>query len=118
MIPPATLQMLVENSIKHGLRDKASGGIIQLTLKRAGDLAVVQLRDNGAGISPEVLDTRRTADHRRGDGKRHLQYQSAFNQHVWQGGQTHRRKSCRGRMQHILQHPLQSIGRSRYREAN
>lgn len=57
MIPPATLQMLVENSIKHGLRDKASGGIIQLTLKRAGDLAVVQLRDNGAGISPEVLDS-------------------------------------------------------------
>ena len=25
MIPPATPQMLVENSIKHGLRDKASG---------------------------------------------------------------------------------------------
>ncbi|OOC63925.1 LytS/YhcK type 5TM receptor domain-containing protein [Paenibacillus ihbetae] len=55
-IPPATLQMLVENSIKHGLRNTASGGLIKLTLRRDGDMAVVLLEDNGSGISPGLLE--------------------------------------------------------------
>lgn len=54
-IPPATLQMLVENSIKHGLHHTAKGGIIRLTVHRDGDMAVIRLEDNGCGISPEVL---------------------------------------------------------------
>lgn len=55
LIPPATLQMLVENSIKHGLRNRVSGGVIRLELKRAGTSAVVRLEDNGTGISPDML---------------------------------------------------------------
>ncbi|MEK3733031.1 MULTISPECIES: LytS/YhcK type 5TM receptor domain-containing protein [Paenibacillus] len=55
-IPPATLQMLVENSIKHGFRHTARGGIIRLSVYRDGDMAVIRLEDNGCGIAPAVLE--------------------------------------------------------------
>lgn len=55
-IPPASLQMLVENSVKHGLRDKASGGLIRLELKRTeGGMAEIRLEDNGSGIPAGLL---------------------------------------------------------------
>lgn len=57
LIPPGTLQPLVENSIHHGLRNKPTGGEIRLTAKREGDQVRISIEDNGAGIPEEKLDS-------------------------------------------------------------
>ncbi|MES2756981.1 MAG: histidine kinase [Pseudomonadota bacterium] len=48
--PPAMLISLVENSIKHGLHDKADGKLT-ISCERVGDHLRVSVADNGAGFS-------------------------------------------------------------------
>jgi len=55
MIPPFTIQPLVENSIHHGLRGKTSGGLITISITNRGEWAEVQVEDNGCGIPPAIL---------------------------------------------------------------
>lgn len=55
LIPPFTLQPLVENAIKHGFRRRRSGGVIRVSLKRAKDRLEVEVVDNGCGIPAEQL---------------------------------------------------------------
>ncbi|MFB9325096.1 LytS/YhcK type 5TM receptor domain-containing protein [Paenibacillus aurantiacus] len=54
MLPPSTLQPLVENSVQHGLRSKSSGGWIRVELKREGDRVCAAVEDNGIGIPPDL----------------------------------------------------------------
>jgi two-component system LytT family sensor kinase len=51
MVPSMLLQPLVENSIKHGLGPKIDGGTIVLRSRLAGDLLVLQVEDDGVGMS-------------------------------------------------------------------
>jgi len=54
-LPPLTIQPLVENSIKHGLRGKHSGGWVAVSLiKKKDDLYIVSVEDNGIGMSDEA----------------------------------------------------------------
>ncbi|MFC4098507.1 LytS/YhcK type 5TM receptor domain-containing protein [Paenibacillus xanthanilyticus] len=55
MVPPSTLQPLVENGVQHGLRSKGSGGVVRVELKRAGDRVRATVEDNGSGIPPDLL---------------------------------------------------------------
>jgi two-component system LytT family sensor kinase len=52
-IPSMILQPMVENSIRHGLGPKVEGGTITLRAARQGGRLVVEVSDNGIGISPE-----------------------------------------------------------------
>ncbi|WP_249870735.1 sensor histidine kinase [Oceanobacillus saliphilus] len=54
-ISPLTLQPILENSIKHGLRNKNRGGYIKLKIKDRGDYVFVSVADNGEGMSNERL---------------------------------------------------------------
>lgn len=56
LIPPATFQPLVENSIQHGLKERASGGEIHISLRRRHGRIEVVVADNGTGIEPALLD--------------------------------------------------------------
>jgi two-component system sensor histidine kinase LytS len=56
LIPPATFQPLVENSIHHGLREKPNGGEIDISVERIQDKVCITVQDNGSGISPEILN--------------------------------------------------------------
>lgn len=51
LIPPLTIQPLVENAIKHGLKDVASGWLISISINRANDKVKFIIKDNGVGIS-------------------------------------------------------------------
>lgn len=51
MIPKLTLQPIVENSVKHGLRIKEGPGEIRITVKNGNDLTVI-IEDNGNGMDP------------------------------------------------------------------
>lgn len=49
------LQPLIENSIYHGIKEKAGPGRIKVKLKRTGDCLMIIVIDNGNGIPQEQL---------------------------------------------------------------
>jgi two-component system LytT family sensor kinase len=56
-VPSMILQPLVENAIKHGLARKVGAGQITLRSRRDDDLLVLDVEDDGLGISEERLQT-------------------------------------------------------------
>lgn len=56
LVPPLILQPFIENSIWHGLSNKASDGHIEITIKKEGNMLVCVVDDNGVGriLKPEV----------------------------------------------------------------
>jgi two-component system sensor histidine kinase LytS len=55
LIPPGTLQPLVENSIQHGLSHMPTGGEIVLTVSREASRVFIRIEDNGCGVPQELL---------------------------------------------------------------
>jgi two-component system LytT family sensor kinase len=55
IVPSMLLQPLVENCIKHGFSRKVGPGTITLRSRREGDTAVIEVEDDGLGISDERL---------------------------------------------------------------
>jgi two-component system LytT family sensor kinase len=53
IVPSMMLQPLIENSIKHGLEPRISGGTITLRSRIEGDAVVIEVEDDGVGVSPE-----------------------------------------------------------------
>ena len=51
-VPTLLLQPLVENAIKHGVARQPSGGAITITGARVGDRIVLEITDDGPGMSP------------------------------------------------------------------
>lgn len=55
IVPPLSIQPLVENAIKHGVTKKVGGGTVWLRSYPDGGYNVVEVEDNGTGITPERL---------------------------------------------------------------
>ena len=55
VVPSLLLQPLVENCIKHGFARKVGPGTITIRSRRERDLAVIEVEDDGLGISDERL---------------------------------------------------------------
>jgi two-component system LytT family sensor kinase len=55
IVPSMILQPLVENSIKHGLTRKVGLGRITISSRRNGNTLIVDVEDDGLGISDERL---------------------------------------------------------------
>ncbi len=51
LIPPLTLQPLVENAIKHGLKDVICGGVVSIQINKIDNKVQFVIQDNGIGIS-------------------------------------------------------------------
>jgi two-component system LytT family sensor kinase len=54
-VPSMLLQPMVENSIKHGLAPRLEGGQIHLRARNLDGRLLIEIEDNGMGISPERL---------------------------------------------------------------
>lgn len=54
-VPNLILQPLVENAIKHGLAKKNAPGRIDVSARREGDKLLLEVRDNGVGLSEDAL---------------------------------------------------------------
>ncbi|TFE02479.1 sensor histidine kinase [Jeotgalibacillus sp. R-1-5s-1] len=54
-VPPMTLQPLVENAIKHGLKGKSEGGRLVVRVYKEGDRVKIEIEDNGLGMETERL---------------------------------------------------------------
>lgn len=53
MLPPLTVQPLVENAVKHGIFNKVGGGVIALRTSQQADDIIISVEDNGIGFDPE-----------------------------------------------------------------
>ena len=58
LIPPLTLQPLVENAVQHGVLNRRSGGTVIIRTEKTDKCAVVIVADNGVGIekAKEIQD--------------------------------------------------------------
>lgn len=54
-IPKLILQPIVENCIEHGLSEKQGPWVIQITGKTENEDLIIEIKDNGVGISEEKL---------------------------------------------------------------
>lgn len=71
-LPPLSIQPLVENSIRHGLRKKVGRGTVTVTVRKAPDGVRVTVSDNGQGIPSDRLDKLFTTDNISGVGLRNI----------------------------------------------
>lgn len=52
-IPPLTLQPIVENAIKHGMKDKENNCILKINITKSAGLVFISIEDNGKGMTKE-----------------------------------------------------------------
>ena len=55
LVPNLILQPLVENAIKYGVARKSGRGHIDVSAKRDGDKLLLEVRDDGVGLSEDAL---------------------------------------------------------------
>ncbi|WP_158736443.1 sensor histidine kinase [Alteribacillus sp. YIM 98480] len=55
-IPPLTLQPIVENSIKHGLKNKNEDCFVNIVIHKNQHGVEVKVEDNGQGMAEETID--------------------------------------------------------------
>lgn len=53
LIPKMILQPLVENAILHGL-EGVENGAVEVAVRQEGEMLRITVRDNGAGLPPEM----------------------------------------------------------------
>ncbi|HXC17492.1 MAG TPA: histidine kinase [Holophagaceae bacterium] len=54
LVPPLSLQVLVENAVKHGIAPLERGGEVRISAKREGADLAVEVSDPGTGIGAET----------------------------------------------------------------
>lgn len=61
LVPPLTLQPIVENAVKHGICKKEAGGTVHITTRRTMHAYVIKVEDDGVGYDTEhIVDDGRT----------------------------------------------------------
>ena len=55
MLPPLTIQPLVENAVQHGIMQIAKGGTVHIRIERQELSTLIQVKDNGMGMSREKV---------------------------------------------------------------
>ncbi|MCL2758791.1 MAG: histidine kinase [Treponema sp.] len=53
MLPPLSIQPIVENAVKHGIGQKEGGGTIKISVNEAGNVYIVSVSDDGAGYNTD-----------------------------------------------------------------
>jgi len=56
LIPPSTIQPLVENAIEHGLKKVTMNGKIDITIKNVHDGIEISVEDNGVGFDEVEIE--------------------------------------------------------------
>lgn len=56
LLPPLSLQPLIENAIKHGVAPRASGGTISIKASISDSVLIVSVSDDGCGATRDEID--------------------------------------------------------------
>ena len=57
-VPALTVQPLVENAVRHGIRGRSGGGTVWLAVRRESDTVLISVRDDGVGFDPAAVKAR------------------------------------------------------------
>lgn len=68
MIPPLSIQPLVENAVKHGVNKKVDGGNVNIKISESELCYTVEVVDDGIGMTPEKLEEVKRYDESTGIG--------------------------------------------------
>lgn len=63
MLPPLTLQPIVENAVKYGIRGREDGGTVQIQTRKKNNKIYIRVKDDGNGFDPAAVQD---------DGKTHI----------------------------------------------
>ena len=74
LVPTLLLQPLVENAIKHGVARRTGCGHIDITAHREHDKLLIEVRDDGEGLSEDAL----TALQKASASRRHARLKHLF----------------------------------------
>lgn len=55
LIPPLTVQPLVENAVRHGIMKKEEGGKIRISIRELDSSVAIEIEDDGVGMSPRQI---------------------------------------------------------------
>jgi len=66
ILPKLTLQPLVENALYHGIKNRRRKGFIRVTGRTQGELMILEVEDDGPGMTPERLNEIRASLENRG----------------------------------------------------
>lgn len=55
-VPSLILQPLVENAVRHGFAQSTKSGLIEISATRAGEMLLLQIRDDGRGLPPDIVE--------------------------------------------------------------
>ncbi|HIW31431.1 MAG TPA: ATP-binding protein, partial [Candidatus Paenibacillus intestinavium] len=55
MIPPLSIQILVENAVNHGVLKRVEGGLITIKIREADGYAEISVIDDGVGMDEETI---------------------------------------------------------------
>ena len=55
LLPPLTIEPLVENAVNHGIGSLPSGGCVTIASRELPDCCEVRVTDNGVGFDPDAL---------------------------------------------------------------
>ncbi|MBP1994906.1 hybrid sensor histidine kinase/response regulator [Paenibacillus eucommiae] len=56
LIPPLSIQPIVENAVRHGVMQKSAGGTIRLMIKKEGNALKISVTDDGIGMKIEYVN--------------------------------------------------------------
>ncbi|MBW7475476.1 response regulator [Paenibacillus oenotherae] len=59
LVPPLSIQPIVENAVRHGIMQRESGGTIRLIIRHRNDTVHVSVIDDGVGMKPEQVESLR-----------------------------------------------------------
>lgn len=86
LIPPVTIQPLVENALKHGMKCRDGRGAVTITAESQGGLISITVRDNGPGLSPPCDVVSRSLGNIRGRLAYHFREVALDVENVSEGG--------------------------------
>ncbi|MGN7360622.1 hybrid sensor histidine kinase/response regulator [Paenibacillus sp. SAF-054] len=62
LIPPLSIQPVVENAVRHGLMQREAGGCVTIRIQEEQDKICITVTDNGVGMDPERAEQLLAAD--------------------------------------------------------
>lgn len=56
LLPPLSIQPLVENAVRHGILSRNQGGTVQVRIARQDDGTLIEVKDNGKGMEQDKIN--------------------------------------------------------------
>ncbi|WP_240415820.1 ATP-binding protein [Paenibacillus periandrae] len=56
LLPPLSIQPLIENAVKHGLLSQNKGGTVHIRITRQDSFTLIEVQDNGKGMEQELAN--------------------------------------------------------------